>query len=258
MAALNTYDADYFQRTTKHIPGYWKRFDGGRPDLKDRVVMDLGCGQGALCIDLARSGAKKVIGVDVDERRSKFARDNLAQNFAELADVIEFHSVYLHDYDPAPQFDYVFSKDTFEHVMGLEGLLQDIKQRLKPGGRLYTGFGPIYKAPYGDHGLTKSMLLGPWGHLILGEKRLVARVNRTRKEQVQSIEDLGMNKLTFAEYARLFKESGMNIVQFKTNVVGSGGAKRAVLGAVLSGLSRIPLLKEYVIFNIYAILEKPR
>ena len=45
-------------------------------DIKNKVVIDLGCGTGRLAIGAALFGAKKVIGVDIDEEAIEIARRN--------------------------------------------------------------------------------------------------------------------------------------------------------------------------------------
>jgi len=72
----------------------------------DATFLDVGCGHGALCIDLAKSGAKKVVGVDTDFGRIDFAKNNLKLNYPEFIDKVEFHQIDLKDLDQSEQFDY--------------------------------------------------------------------------------------------------------------------------------------------------------
>jgi putative methylase len=46
-------------------------------DIKGKVVADFGCGSGKLAIGAALLGAKKVIGIDLDEEAIKVAKENL-------------------------------------------------------------------------------------------------------------------------------------------------------------------------------------
>ena len=46
-------------------------------DLKGKTVLDLGCGTGRLSIGAALFGARKVIGIDVDEKALEIAEENL-------------------------------------------------------------------------------------------------------------------------------------------------------------------------------------
>ena len=47
-------------------------------DIQDKVVADLGCGCGVLAIGCALLGARRVIGIDKDERAVEIARQNAA------------------------------------------------------------------------------------------------------------------------------------------------------------------------------------
>lgn len=44
------------------------------PDLKDKTVLDLGCGFGGHCLHFIREGAKKVVGIDISEKMLDIAK----------------------------------------------------------------------------------------------------------------------------------------------------------------------------------------
>ena len=94
--ALEPRDVAYFQRGARENPRFWSRL-GGQPDLAGKKVLDLGCGHGSLCIDMAKAGAARVVGVDLNERLIRFAQQNLHQNYPELADCVEFHCIDIAD-----------------------------------------------------------------------------------------------------------------------------------------------------------------
>lgn len=243
---LHRDDIDYFNHGRAENPRYWFRF-GGEPDFKDAVVADLGCGHGSLCIDIALSGAKRVIGLDLNSRLIDFANENLELNYPQFVGTVEFRVQALNE-SPETQIDYFVSKDTFEHVIGLEQVLAEVKKRLASGGRLYAGFGPLWNSPYGDHGRT--MILIPWGHTIFSERFLVNWRNRLNTEKVTSIQDLGLNALPMAEYLRILRSCGMTINFLQVN------ASNRFVSRVFSLVRRVPFLEEYFSHNIYCILQK--
>jgi len=246
MALLN-HDIEYFKQGKLENEKFWKRLSG-KPDFTNSCVLDVGCGHGRLCIDTALSGAKKVVGIDLNSRLIEFARENLERNYYDLSNKIEFHNISLGDLYDGVQFDYILSKDSFEHIIDLDLLLQEMKKRLKKGGRIYVGFGPLYRSYFGDHKKTKAKI--PWFHLIIPESVLLRRLNRNRDKKIKSIEELGLNKYRLKDYKRLFKESSLSILYFKVN------CSDHILLKLFKLISKIPGLEEYFSKNIYCILEK--
>jgi 2-polyprenyl-3-methyl-5-hydroxy-6-metoxy-1,4-benzoquinol methylase len=49
--------------------------DGFGREINDRVVVDFGCGSGSESVEMARLGAKRVIGIDIQERFLAEARE---------------------------------------------------------------------------------------------------------------------------------------------------------------------------------------
>ena len=45
------------------------------PDLKDKTILDLGCGFGEHCKGFIQMGAAKVVGVDISEKMLEVARE---------------------------------------------------------------------------------------------------------------------------------------------------------------------------------------
>ena len=236
----------YFEHGAVELEKFWKRF-GGKPNL-NASFLDVGCGHGALCIDLAKSGAKKVIGVDIEPERIKFARNNLNINYPELKNIVDFHAVDLAYYNNSEQFDYIVSKDSFEHIIDLPAMIEEMKKRLKPGGLVYAGFGPLYRDFYGDHKRTNSII--PWGHLFRSDENIIKKLNRKNDVNISSIYDLGLNKLSLVEYKEIFEKSGLETVFFKLN-----NSNHPIL-KFFNLLAKFPFLTEYFAHNIYCILRK--
>lgn len=238
---------------------FWSRFKE-TPDLKDATVLDVGSGWGALCTEVALAGAKKVVGLDISSRLVEFANAYLKEQYPQLIGVVEFEALDLRDYDEVV-FDYIVSKDAFEHIIELDRMLFEMRKRLKPGGRIYAGFGPLYTSPYGDHDRRRShfarwglwgrfLAYVPWGHLFT-EPLIIAMNNRYQSQKVKSMHDLGLNKMSASDYRRVLRESGLTVVDWRIN------QSKRVWSKVFAWLARIPGLEDYVTHNVYCILEKP-
>jgi SAM-dependent methyltransferase len=254
ISILREGDIAYFNRGNWENPRFWSRFVD-IPDLTNKTVLDLGCGHGSMCVDMALKGTKKVIGLDINNHLIQFAKENVKKNYPQLEDKIEFLNMSLEEYDEA-NFDYIVSYSTLEHVINLEKVMEAVKERLVVGGRFYAGFGPLYNTPFGDHGYTKTVI--PWGHLIVPEKIIINRLNINSSNKINSIHDLGINKLSYSDYKSIFKNMDkMKILYFKMNRVNrSDGLFLYIFSQISSMLCKTRFLEEYFTFNIYIIMEK--
>jgi 2-polyprenyl-3-methyl-5-hydroxy-6-metoxy-1,4-benzoquinol methylase len=142
--------ATYFaEQATESNPEFWRRF-GERPNVAGKSVLDLGCGHGALALEMARDGAH-VIGLDPDETRVRWGSEHIAR--LSLDGSVELRVTPIESLDEPP-FDLIVSKDTFEHIANVDEVLRAIRRLLKPSGQLWIGFSPLYYSPWGDHGRT--------------------------------------------------------------------------------------------------------
>lgn len=112
-----------------------------------RRVMDLGSGNGALCVTLKAEGFE-MVGVEYDAKGVQIAR--------QTAPGIPFYNFGVQD-DPEELlkheglFDTVVSTEVIEHLFSPEDLPSYANRCLKPGGRL------IVSTPY--HGYLKNLAL---------------------------------------------------------------------------------------------------
>lgn len=229
---------------------FWERF-GGLPSLEGRHILDVGCGYGSLCTALANAGAERVVGIDINPVKTDTAAAILRREYPHLAERLEFKCIDLGDY-PDRSFDYIVSKDSFEHIMDPARMLEQMKRRLKPGGKLYIGFSPLYNSPFGGHGISE-LAWGfnmPWGHLLLPEQIITKRLSRHYGKTISSITDVGLNKQSLATFKRIFHQSGMSVIFFKTNCSERMGLK------IMNILAKIPFLREFFTHNLYSILQK--
>jgi SAM-dependent methyltransferase len=224
----------------------WLRRMGRGLDVKGKRVLDLGCGHGALSVLMAKLGAVKVVGVDLDEGRIDFARRNGAARYPEFANVLSFEAIDITDLQG--EYDLVVSKDAFEHIDALEHVLDQIFRLLAPGGSLASGFGPLYYSPFGAHG--RFHLGVPWLHSVVPESVLSAMASRREGRSVRSASDLGLNKLTTPALERFIAHQAWSNVDIHFNQ----GAKR--LFKVFDQLRKFPALEKYFTVNVYLLARK--
>ncbi len=92
----------------------WKYISPAIPaDLTGATVLDIGCNGGFYSIELKRRGAKRVVGMDIDDRylnQARFAADTLGLE-------IEFLKRSVYQVDELPgQFDFVLFLGVFYHL----------------------------------------------------------------------------------------------------------------------------------------------
>ena len=221
---------------------------GGKPDFRGKTVLDFGCGHGSLTIDIANSGAKKVVGIDLEDENINFAKENVTENFKNLKDKISFIKLDILENNELKNFDYIVSKDTFEHTTNIEKILLKFHKITADDGKIYVGFGPLYNFYNGDHGRTGAIF--PWFHLIIPEKLLLKNINRKQGLNISKIEELGLSKYSYKQYFEFLNKSKFNIHYFKKNLSDHPFA------FVFNLLSEIKFLEEYFTYNIYCILKK--
>lgn len=135
---MKDYDklADYYRKkrddTSKfdynrdiEVPAF-TRFIG---DVKDKVILDMGCGFGDHAKKLSKKSYKKLIGFDISERLVKFANEqSIPNSYFYVGDM----SKRLKHKDSS--FDVVFSSLAIHYVKNIKRLFREVNRVLKRGG----------------------------------------------------------------------------------------------------------------------------
>ena len=219
----------------------------GPVDFKNKYVAEIGCGHGALCIDIAQRGARHVFGLDIYDRLINFASSNL-QNYPDLVDKVSYSNCMFEDV--AQKFDVIISKDTFEHVSDLNGLMVNIKSKLNDGGMLVVGFAPLYFSPNGDHRRFLESYSFPWAPVILPERLLLWLSSLINKRKISTVDDLGLNKITPKQFRKILQDQAWKIKSIKYNSGNKFGLR------LMSIFRKIPFLEKYFTVSIYAVLQR--
>lgn len=115
---------DYIQACTERVMG-----DGALQGLR---VLEVGCGGGLICEDLARRGAI-MVGVDPSEAALQTAREHANQSG--LSESITYEQGYAETLPYASDsFQLIVCLDVLEHVKSLSQTIQEIARVLAPGG----------------------------------------------------------------------------------------------------------------------------
>jgi SAM-dependent methyltransferase len=112
------------------------------PDVRGKRVLDVGCGVGMTCFDIAEMGAAEVVGLDISSHAIEYARENHAHPR------VRFELCSYEDYVPEAPFDLVVSCYTAAVLPDLPGFVRRVFTFLAPGGVLiYSHVHPTHTAP---------------------------------------------------------------------------------------------------------------
>jgi tRNA (mo5U34)-methyltransferase len=112
----------------------WRHIASALPqDLSGAEVLDIGCNGGFYSIEMKRRGARRVLGIDVDERylnQARFATRTLGIE-------VEFEKRSVYEVAAIDgQFDYVLFMGVFYHLRYPIYALDQVVKKIRPEGRL--------------------------------------------------------------------------------------------------------------------------
>jgi SAM-dependent methyltransferase len=247
-AELDESEVGYYRRTESWNDKFWRRTNGSAA-INGAVCLDLGCGVGSLTTDLVRLGALRAVGIDPDADRIRIARLAATAFHPDAVDRVEYRASTIQQLGGHAAFDVVVSRDTFEHIHDLPEVLEEVARLLRPDGRMYVGFGPLYRSPFGDHGLLGLRI--PWAHLLVAPTPDAPRFGAWPSRRRLDLLDRELNGLTLAEIDATIEASPLVIESVHVNVSDHPGMR------ILSMVRRLGIVSDYVNVNVYAVL-RPR
>ena len=121
------------------------------PDLKDKTILDLGCGFGEHCKRFVENGAKKVIGIDISEKMLEIARQENADSKITYINMPMENISKLNE-----KFDIVISSLAFHYVEDFSGVVKNIYDMLNENGVfLFSQENPLCTCFSGGNRWTK-------------------------------------------------------------------------------------------------------
>jgi len=113
----------------------WDRVLPHLDSLQNRLILDVGCGNGYHCWRMLGAGAQRVIGIDPSPRF--VVQFHAIKHLAGDEYPIDVLPVGIEDLPPKLQaFDTVFSMGVFYHRKSPMDHLRELKETLRPGGQL--------------------------------------------------------------------------------------------------------------------------
>ena len=121
------------------------------PNLKDKTLLDLGCGFGEHCKGFVESGAKKVIGIDISEKMLEIAKQENADS------KITYINMPMENiFELTEKFDIVISSLAFHYVEDFAGVVKNIYNLLNENGTfIFSQENPLCTCHSGGQRWTK-------------------------------------------------------------------------------------------------------
>ena len=103
-------------------------------DLSEMKVLDLGCYEGnSLSYHMAKN-SKKYVGIDLSEKAIKI----LGRRFNQIPTAKLYSMDFLSSEFKEKDFDLVYAYGVLHHFRNTEELINELKQKLKPGGKIIS------------------------------------------------------------------------------------------------------------------------
>jgi SAM-dependent methyltransferase len=172
--------------------------------IAGKVVIDFGCGVGTEAIEMAQSGARYVIGLDIREDILETARQSVIRAGVVNCDFTSSTNQLA---------DVVVSLDAFEHFADPGDILSRIGGLLKPSGEVLVSFGPTWYHPLGGHLFS----VFPWAHLVFSEKALIRWRSTFKTDGATRFGEVagGLNQMTIAGFESLIAASAFEFAELE-------------------------------------------
>jgi len=169
----------------------------GWDELRDKIIVDFGCGMGTGSIEMAQHGARRVIGIDIRpsllEIAGGLAKETGVSHLCDFRESIDVKA------------DVIVSIDTFEHVTDPAGALRIMHGLLKDEGFVLLSFGPIWHHPCGGHFFS----IFPWSHLVFPEEAQIRWRSHFKHDGATRFTEVdgGLNMMAIGRFIELIERS---------------------------------------------------
>lgn len=210
--------------------------------VSGKRIVDFGCGFGDQSVALVKKHGCSVVGIDSSPATLRRARERARARGVSSESLCFAEAVSA---DMLGRFHAVISQNSFEHFANPARVLEDMASLLKEDGVVLITFGPPWLAPYGSH--MYFFCRAPWVNVFFPEETVMSVRARFRQDGAKRYEDaeLGLNRMTIAKFESIVSASSLKM-KYKNYECVKG----------VDVLARVPLVREFFINQVTAILSK--
>lgn len=243
-------------------------------DFYNKEILEIGTGHGGISTLLGIIGAKKVVGIDLNDKNLESAKLFLEKQRIRLKLSkklpVEFlkMNAYEMEFDEA-SFDIILADNVFEHFMEPQKVMQQSYTILRRGGKLIV---PVFSSIYSKNALhLKNGLKVPWANIFFSERTIVGALYRLAKDDpklfeaypglkskpsrvrdVRAYKDL--NDITYRTFREMAEKTGFTVKLFKVLYPNSLRLPAFII-------RKTPFLRDGILGDVFstgamAILEK--
>lgn len=211
-------------------------------EIKDKCVLDIGCGSGRETLGAVLKGARHCYGMDI---RPIFGKAQAQASTLGIAERVTFTTTPLETFEPGI-IDVAISQNSFEHFADPAAILANVHRLLKPGGKFIITFSPPWYNPFGAHMFF--MIKYPWAHILFSERTIlnVRKLYRSDGAEHYSEVEGGLNQMTIRKFRNYIRASGLRVQRLEITPM-------RILPAFVR---HIPGLNEFTTSTVSAILVK--
>ena len=183
-------------------PGVWDA-------IRDKTVIDFGSGAGVEAVEMAKHGAHRVIGLDI--------QDYYVDRASELARREGVAHVCTFSKHTDQKVDVIVALDSFEHFKDPAAILRIMRDLLRDDGSVLIAFGPTWYHPLGGHIFSPF----PWAHLLFTEKALIRWRSDFIHDGATRFAEIGegLNQMTIRRFERLIDDSPFQFAEFEARPI---------------------------------------
>jgi len=199
-------------------------------DVRGKTVLEIGADDAALLYRLKDKGMRRGVGINNwywDDQKVKAIKvaDDVVLSYGDI------RSLPFED----QCFDLIFTVAAFEHIHDLETAVDEMYRLLKPGGIVYSFYGPLWSSGVGHHlyfernGVWYKFsdknsvlpILDDYEHLIFNREEMKARLKAGWDDEAveefiyQIYDNPHINRYMFSDYMRIFEDSDFKVLHLE-------------------------------------------